>query len=61
MISIRTLFEDFRNAWSSQNKFKAITHKKRLSGLPGQPSVIGKGLRRIKKMGSKLSNINIQR
>lgn len=61
MISISALFENFRNAWSSQNKIKTITHKKRLPGLPGQPSAIGKGLRKIKKMSNKFSNINTQR
>jgi hypothetical protein len=54
MISIRTLFENFRLPWSSQNKFKL--KKKKLPGTPLTPN--GGAFNRIKKMSNKLAKIN---
>ena len=53
MISIRALFENFRNAWSSQNKIKM--KKKKLPSMIAMPN--RGALNRIKKMNSKLSNM----
>ena len=56
MISIKELFENFIAPWSSQNKFKL--KKKKLPGVPLTPNRGALG--RIKRMNSKLSNINNQ-
>ena len=53
MISIRSLFENFRMPWSSQNRF--IINKKRLPGTPTRP--FGKSINRIKKMSNKLGTL----
>lgn len=58
MFSIKKLFENFMTPWSSQNKFKVRTKKKNLPGVPLTPNRGSLG--RIKRMNSKLSNINNQ-
>ncbi len=58
MISIKELFENFMSPWSSQNKFKVRTKKKNLPGVQLTPN--RGAFSRIKKMNSKLSNINNQ-
>ena len=57
MISIKELFENFLTPWHGM-KFKVRTKKKNLPGVQLTPNRGAFG--RIKKMNSKLSNINNQ-
>jgi len=57
MISIRNIFENFMTPWHGM-KFKVRMKKKKLPGTQLTPN--RGAFSRIKKMNSKLSNINKQ-